>query len=164
MRKTRLGAITLALIRERTVESNGCWLWQGARSRGYAMVQWFLDGRTRPLRVHRLSYVLVNGPVRPGLELDHVCRVRHCVNPEHLEAVTPRENQRRGVSPAGINMTKGQCPMGHPYQTLVPGRRGPVLNQITGRDERGRHHRRCRLCFNAWSRARRRACSFKMRS
>lgn len=53
-----------------------------------------MDGK--PRRAHRVAYELLVGPIPEGLVLDHLCRVRHCVNPDHLEPVTKRENERRG--------------------------------------------------------------------
>lgn len=59
---------------------------------------------------HRYAYIQAKGPIPPGLQLDHLCRTPSCVNPEHLEAVTPKENTRRGL--AG---PKSKCPKGHEY-------------------------------------------------
>lgn len=81
------------------VDTSGeCWLWTGATTaNGYGVLSVFterLDRHTNAL-AHRLAYELLIGPIPQGLEIDHLCRVRHCVNPEHMEAVTHRENQRR---------------------------------------------------------------------
>jgi hypothetical protein len=74
--------------------ASGCWLWQRMRNdRGYAYVNY--GGKT--CRAHRLLFELYRGPIPAGLTLDHTCRVRHCVNPAHLEPVTQTENRRRGV-------------------------------------------------------------------
>lgn len=73
---------------------NGCWLWQGAKNPdGYGQMdhRWFTFG------AHRVSYLAFVGPIPEGLVIDHLCRVRHCVNPAHLEAVTSAENIRRGL-------------------------------------------------------------------
>ena len=71
----------------------GCWRWTGGiGSGGYGQVR--VNGRL--LLVHRVAYELFVGPTPEGLELDHLCRVTECANPEHLEAVTHAENQRRG--------------------------------------------------------------------
>ena len=69
-------------------ESDGCHLWTAATSRGYGVLR---DGR-RLVRAHRYAWELVNGPIPAGLEIDHVCRVRHCVNPAHLRLATRKQN------------------------------------------------------------------------
>lgn len=78
--------------------SGGCWLWTKSRSRdGYGWAS--LNEKT--YQAHRFVYTIVIGPIPDGLQLDHLCRVRHCVNPSHLEPVTVIENLKRGVGPAG---------------------------------------------------------------
>src|SRR5690348_9305170 len=72
-------------------DGDGCWLWRGAKSKGYGQAR--IDGRV--YYVHRLLFEAERGPVPEGLELDHLCRVRWCVRPSHLEPVTPAENTRR---------------------------------------------------------------------
>lgn len=74
-------------------KSGDCWLWTAGISggTGYANFHWL--GRTQS--AHRVSYMLAVGPVPEGMTLDHLCRVRHCVNPSHLEPVTLAENIRR---------------------------------------------------------------------
>ena len=75
--------------------NTGCHLWTAAVStRGYGH---YSNGK-KMVRAHRHAYERVNGPVPEGLVLDHLCRQKLCVNPEHLEAVTQRENLRRGVN------------------------------------------------------------------
>lgn len=71
-----------------------CWVWQGSDDGdGYGTVR--RDRRT--LKAHRFYYEQVRGPIPDGLQLDHLCRIRRCVNPAHLEPVTQAENMQRGV-------------------------------------------------------------------
>ena len=71
----------------------GCWCWQASRNRkGYG--QYSIKGR--PVLAHRWAYEQLRGPIPDGMHIDHLCRVRHCVNPEHMEPVTPAENFHRG--------------------------------------------------------------------
>lgn len=86
--------------RDWTVEDRGftspCWIWQGyVNKNGYAKAT-RSDGRMG--LAHRVVYAEVRGPIPAGLDLDHLCRVRACVNPEHLEPVTRSENLRRGYA------------------------------------------------------------------
>jgi len=83
--------------------NSGCWLWIAALWRGYARLGW--QNRSSCL-AHRIIYELFNGPVPIGLELDHLCKTRACVNPAHLEPVTRAENQKRALS-------KMMCKRGH---------------------------------------------------
>lgn len=92
--------------------SDGCWLWTGSKNRGgYGTIT--VNGHTRA--VHRVAYELLVGPIPDGLQLDHLCRVRHCVNPAHLEPVTQRENILRGQGLAAANAAKTHCLRGHPF-------------------------------------------------
>ena len=92
--------------------TDGCWLWTGHTSPdGYGVLR--IDGRTEYMP--RWSYELHNGPIADGLEPDHLCRVRLCVNPEHLEPVTHEENVLRGESPQAINARKTHCIRGHEF-------------------------------------------------
>lgn len=94
------------------IQENGCWDWVGpSGSRGYG--QWWLNKRYRP--AHRVMYERANGPIPLGLVLDHLCRDHSCVNPDHLEAVTQRENVLRGNGVAAANSKKTHCPKGHEY-------------------------------------------------
>jgi hypothetical protein len=117
-----------------------CWIWRGARwSHGYGS---FYAGPGRSQRVHRFAYELLVGPVPEGLVLDHLCRVKACVNPAHLEAVTQGENIRR----LNVNY-KTHCIHGHPLSG------DNIRIEPSGK-------RRCWACRRKWRaeyRARRRA-------
>jgi hypothetical protein len=91
--------------------SDECWLWRGyVNNYGYGD---FWIGRNT--KAHRYSYELQVGPIPAGLVLDHLCRVRHCVNPRHLEPVTIGENVMRGKTLAAANAAKTSCMNGHPF-------------------------------------------------
>ena len=97
----------------------GCWLWTGGKgANGYGQigVGSVLDGSRRLAAVHRVAYEEMVGPIPDGLVLDHLCRTRSCVNPDHLEPVTFEENVRRGEAGRhGFNTSKTHCPAGHAY-------------------------------------------------
>lgn len=117
-------------------KTDTCWLWQAGRNAdGYGTI--YADGRTRA--AHRVSYEIHVGPIPEGMTLDHLCRVRHCVNPAHLEPVTNRENILRGTAPTATNARRTHCANGH----LLAGRN--LILKDGGR--------RCRTCINAMKRA-----------
>ena len=90
-----------------------CWLWLGCKHNGYGA--FWLHGNLRP--AHRVSYVIAHGDISdPLLVLDHLCRNRACITPNHLEPVTGGENVLRSeLTPSGANLRKTTCPKGHEY-------------------------------------------------
>lgn len=121
-----------------------CWEWTGAiNASGYGRI--FRGPGGGSLLAHRAAYELAKGPIPSGLELDHLCRNRACVNPAHLEAVTRRTNQVRGLGVAGRNARKTHCPQGHPYDER---------NTILSFGLRAHGKRSCRTCHNRRERAR----------
>ncbi len=130
-------------LRERWIEKvepteDGCWLWMGFVDKaGYGRLR--LGGRDVPVGyAHRISYELNVGPIPNGLVIDHLCRVRKCCNPAHLEVVTTRENVLRGESASVKIARSGRCKRGH--DLTVP-------DAWVGRK------RRCRLCNRLSARA-----------
>ena len=116
------------------VNDDGCWEWGGSRHfLGYGEFRW----AGRKGKAHRFAYEWFVGAIPTGLELDHLCRERSCVNPDHLEAVTHRENVLRGEGLAAKNILKTHCPRGHPYL-------GDNIRR-TPANPRGRFCRQCGL-------------------
>jgi hypothetical protein len=102
------------------ISKSPCWQCVGfINQNGYAII----TRNYRPKRAHRVSYELFVGPIPEGLELDHLCRNRSCVNPKHLEPVTRKENLRRsplacwsgGLALRIKKKVKTHCVHGHPY-------------------------------------------------
>lgn len=115
---------------EHVQKTDTCWLWTGGLwETGYGRF-WF-DGRT--VLAHRWSYEHHVQAIPKGRQLDHLCRVRNCVRPDHLEPVSARENLMRGKTKAAANAAKTECPLGHPYD-----------HHNTYVDKRGR--RSCNIC------------------
>jgi hypothetical protein len=117
---------------------SGCWIWIGAIGKGgYGNISYWKEKKT--YRAHRLIYQILVGPIPQGLELDHLCRNRRCVNPAHLEPVTRLENLLRGQTVVAHNSTKNFCNKGH---------------SLSGDNVRMhlKRFRTCRICFNAMAR------------
>lgn len=104
---------------EKFFEKNkvGCWLWKGSASLSPSRTKY---GQYRGRKASRASYEKYVGKIPDGLEIDHLCRNTLCVRPDHLEAVTHRENVMRGFSPSSIHAKKTACPKGHPYDYAKP--------------------------------------------
>lgn len=127
---------------------SGCWLFTGGLNNGYAMLS--VPPRGTNDYGHRVSYEHNVGPIPDGLHLDHLCRNRACVNPLHLEPVTPLINNQRGMAPGAIARRTQKCGKGHP---LAPGH--PNTYEAFGR----RYCRACRDVRNAEWRAARKAAA-----
>lgn len=134
--RKRGGPIVARLERYSELADDGCWLWTAAKTgNGYGKI-WYL-GRLRP--AHRVAYELMVGPIEDGLHIDHLCRTPACINPEHLEPVTPAENLRRGLHGRMVTV----CAQGHEYT--------PENTYIKGNGCRA-----CRTCRRNRDKARRR--------
>ena len=94
-------------------KTDTCWLWTAYRSRG-GYGQFRLNGKT--VKAHRFAYELLIGPISEDLTLDHLCRVRSCVYPAHLEPVTRGENVLRGEGRSAIHFRQTHCLRGHPFE------------------------------------------------
>lgn len=120
-------------------KSGECWVWTARKTKtGYGLFSYRNSGRQYQNYAHRISYELYVGKIPDGLQIDHLCRNRSCVNPEHLEPVTALENTRRkpvkSIPPmATVNREKTHCINGHEY-----------TEENTGRDASG--YRKCKEC------------------
>lgn len=135
-RLRRTGRLELRTTTDRFwafVEKTDCWNWTGnLNTDGYGR---FWDGENRRhVQAHRWSYEKLRSAIGPGLQIDHLCRNRRCVNPDHLEPVTPRVNTLRSTAVTAAHAAKTHCPQGHEYSA-----------ENTYRNAAGRHCRICRL-------------------
>lgn len=124
-----------------SLTSSDCWEWTAHRDKcGYGRM--CTEGKLQS--AHRLAYEAAVGPIPKGLELDHLCRNRGCINPEHLEPVTHRENMLRGLAGAWQRATT-HCPHGHEYN---------AENTLIAPRPNGAHQRICKACnqkaMKAW--------------
>lgn len=99
------------------VQENECWYWIAYTDPdGYGRVRW---NNKAGYFAHRAVYEILVGHISEGLQVDHLCRVRHCVNPKHMEPVTNKENINRGSKNSTLKgqfqRNKTHCSRGHPY-------------------------------------------------
>lgn len=116
-----------------------CWNWKGEKNRdGYGLVFFKeMEGKHKRKRAHRVIFELLEGTTLKGKQLDHLCRNRACVKPEHLEVVDSRTNTLRGVGPSAINAKRVNCKNGHPFTEE---------NTYNRLKESGRPYRQCKAC------------------
>lgn len=127
-------------LRNVMVTAEGCWLWTASRDKdGYGKFSVGSPPHRWNGRAHRWSYERWVAPIPVGLQVDHLCRTRSCVNPTHLEAVDTLTNLMRGDTHAARNAAKTHCSHGHPYD-----------DENTRRTSKGRT---CRTCAREWMRA-----------
>jgi len=109
--------------------NTGCWLWIGGLQNGGYGAFYFNTGM---FAAHRVGYEIYKDKIPDGLTLDHKCRVRSCVNPDHLEVVTLKENILRGTGMSARNIKKTHCKNGHPF-----------TDENTAMYQNARHCRKC---------------------
>lgn len=122
----------------RVEKTDSCWLWTGAKyTNGYGYL-YINTAHRKKESTHRFSYILHYRKIPEGTEPDHLCGVRACVNPNHLEAVSSKENTWRGAHPNAIirrlRIATGLCEKGHQIEVLPNGRT------------------KCRTCVREWKR------------
>lgn len=127
-----MASVTERFLAKTAVGPNRCILWTASTANGYG--QFVYEGR--PQRASRVAHLLFVGPA-DGLDVDHLCRNKLCVNPAHLEAVSHRVNCQRGLAA----LPRTHCKNGHPFEGA---------NTLVRREETrgGRTYRRCRECVN----------------
>ena len=92
-------------------QRSACWIWPGyITSYGYGVIQRY---RKKSLLAHRVIYEATVGDIPNGLQIDHLCRNRSCINPNHMEIVNARTNTLRGIGPTATNARKTHCSKGH---------------------------------------------------
>ena len=124
--------------------SDGCWQWTGATDgHGYGRISLGRRGDGHA-KAHRVAYEFYVGPIPDGLTIDHLCRNPSCVNPDHLEPVTHRENVLRGTGFPARNAQKTHCKNGHPFDAD-----NTLIREVPGRLP----HRQCRTCITISQRA-----------
>lgn len=118
------------------VQSSGCWLWTASKSDGYGR---FAVNRKLIQRAHRVAYIALVGLIPVDLQIDHLCRNRACVNPDHLEPVSQKTNILRGQSISAERAKQTHCLSGHAFD-----------EENTAYVRQGHYVlRRCRACQRA---------------
>lgn len=123
----------------KVIRGDGCWTWSGAHftMTGYAIFNKKMDdGVWRPTVAHRVAYEIAVGPIPDGLVIDHLCRNRGCVNPQHMEPVSRGENVLRGESQSARQARQTHCIHGHEFTPENTYRRPGAPNK-----------RDCRVCM-----------------
>jgi len=128
---------------KRVEKTKTCWNWTGAiwntkpQPYGCFIIKAKYKVFSIRVKAHRYSYELFKGPIPEGLQIDHLCRNTLCVNPDHLEAVTPKVNTLRGISVSAINARKTHCLNGH------------LFDEKNTRFHKNKRH--CRTCRREWA-------------
>ncbi len=133
MRGRREMKVLSKILKKYTVDKNGCWNWAGYTTEsGYGRFR----RKKKNILSHRYFYKFFVGEIPEGLDIDHLCFNRRCINPKHLEAVTRSENNRRAWARKIKNTPN--CPHGHPYSGK---------NLYIGFDKKRNQKRRvCKIC------------------
>lgn len=133
-RSSRWFQSTIADVMANMEKTDTCWIWKGRiQSGGYGIVRF--EGRDQ--YAHRVVFEIESGKIPEGLQIDHLCRNRRCVNPSHLEPVTQKENILRGTGVSARNAAKTHCVRGHEYT---------IENSYLRPDGGGKQ---CRICIKA---------------
>lgn len=130
-------------VAKTALSASGCWIsGYSVASHGYAQIGWQVSGERHMVLAHRAVWERFHGPVPVGMTLDHVCKVKRCVNPGHLRVLTNFENARRTL---GREWDRGECPNGHP---------NALLGDTFRTDKRGnpRKGKRCAECRKVYAR------------
>jgi hypothetical protein len=114
-------------------KTDSCWLWTRSKINGYGAFKAGPWNAQRGVLAHRYAWEHLRGPIPEGYELDHLCRVRNCVNPEHLEPVLPQVNFLRSMNQSAIAARTNRCIRGH------------SLADAYRRRDGGRSCRQCRV-------------------
>ena len=127
-------------VEKTRIDESGCIVWTGGLN-GVGYGQFYVGRKsldqTGKGYAHRWAYETFVGPIPEGMHIDHLCRTRACVNPDHLEPVTIRENLLRGDGPSAQHSKKTHCPKGHEYagDNLYVSPKGMRFCRRCGRDQ-----------------------------